>query len=92
MTKGELLRIVRAPDGSVHADPAGRNNGRGAYLCYQATCWKKGLVRRILERKLRSPVSDGDLDSLKRYFIETVASGVYPAGAGDVLSPARRTE
>ena len=31
--KGELLRVARAPDGSVMLDPAGRAPGRGAYVC-----------------------------------------------------------
>lgn len=76
-----MLRLVRTPDGAVRADPTGRSNGRGAYLCQRATCWEKGLIRRALERSLRGPVSNGDLDGLKQYFIETVASGGYVAGS-----------
>lgn len=73
--KGELIRLVRAPNGPVRADPTGRSNGRGAYLCRRVGCWEKGLVRRALERSLRAPVSNDDLEALKRYFIETVAGG-----------------
>ena len=63
------------------ADPTGRRNGRGAYLCRRARCWEKGLAKRALERSLRGPVSGQDLETLKRYFIDTVASGAYGAGA-----------
>lgn len=63
------------------ADPTGRRNGRGAYLCRRAQCWEKGLAKRALERGLRGPVSSQDLESLKGYFIDTVASGAYGAGA-----------
>ena len=69
------MRVVRTPEGSVRPDPAGRGNGRGAYLCRKAGCWEKGLARRALERSLRGPVADDDLEGLKTYFIETVASG-----------------
>ena len=59
----------------MRPDPAGRSNGRGAYLCRKAGCWEKGLVRRALERSLRGPVTNDDLEGLKTYFIETAATG-----------------
>ena len=31
--KRQLVRVVRAPDGSVTIDPTGKRSGRGAYLC-----------------------------------------------------------
>ena len=37
--KRDLLRVVRAPDGTVAIDPTGRAPGRGAYLCRDASCW-----------------------------------------------------
>ncbi len=76
----------------MRADPTGRSNGRGAYLCYRAACWEKGLVRRALERSLRGPVSNDDLDGLKRYFIETIASSVYATGSGAADRAARGAE
>ena len=91
--KADLLRVVRTPEGAVRADPAGRSNGRGAYLCRQAICWEKGVARRALERSLRGPVSGGDLDALQNYLIETIASGRATAGtptAGKAALDARR--
>ena len=87
-----MTRLVRAPDGSVRPDPTGRSNGRGAYLCYQASCWEKGLARRALERSLRGPVSNADLEALKLFFIETIASGGNVARSGAAPSPARGEE
>jgi predicted RNA-binding protein YlxR (DUF448 family) len=87
--KGDLVRLVRTPEGEVRPDTTGRANGRGVYLCHQAMCWEKGLVRRSLERGLRNPVSNTDLDALKRYFIETVAPGVYHAGSETVSGAVR---
>ena len=87
-----MTRLVRAPDGSVRPDPTGRSNGRGAYLCRQVPCWEKGLVRRALERGLRGPVASADLEALKMYFIETVASGGASAGSGAASLSARGGE
>lgn len=36
--KSEFVRIVRRPDGSVTADPSGREPGRGAYICPERDC------------------------------------------------------
>ena len=32
--KQELIRVVRAPDGTVSLDFRGKKSGRGAYLCH----------------------------------------------------------
>ena len=72
--KGELVRIVRTPDGAVMADATGRSNGRGAYLCRRALCWEKGLTKRVLERRLSAAVSSRNLAELRQHFVETFAS------------------
>lgn len=50
--KRELVRIVRAPDGSVSLDDTGRAAGRGAYLCADGSCWSVGLKKKSIERAL----------------------------------------
>ena len=39
--KKELMRVVRAPDGSVSLDFTGKKPGRGAYLCPSSRCFRK---------------------------------------------------
>jgi len=46
------VRVVRTPAGSVELDETGRANGRGAYLCRQASCWSAAATKPILERAL----------------------------------------
>lgn len=41
--RGELVRLVRGPDGVVAVDPRGRGAGRGAYLCAEAGCVERAL-------------------------------------------------
>jgi uncharacterized protein len=54
--KRELVRIVRAPDGSVALDPTGRAPGRGAYLCADSSCWPVALKKSSIERALSAPL------------------------------------
>lgn len=39
--KGELVRVVRTPEGEIALDSTGRKNGRGVYLCHSAKCFNK---------------------------------------------------
>ena len=50
--KRELVRVVRAPDGSVFIDASGRASGRGAYLCADGSCWATALKKSSIERAL----------------------------------------
>jgi uncharacterized protein len=50
--KRDLLRVVRAPDGSVTFDTSGRASGRGAYLCADGSCWTSALKKSSIERAL----------------------------------------
>lgn len=52
MDKRSLIRVVRAPDGTVSLDFSGKAAGRGAYLCPKAECLKKAQRSRALERAL----------------------------------------
>lgn len=50
--KPELIRVVRAPDGSISLDFTGKKSGRGAYLCRSAACLKKARKSRRIENVL----------------------------------------
>ena len=50
--KPELVRVVRAPDGTVSVDLKGKAPGRGAYVCRSADCLKKALRSKALSRAL----------------------------------------
>ena len=55
--KRELIRVVRTPEGNFIIDPTGKANGRGAYLCRQASCWEKGLHKQRLAQALKVTLS-----------------------------------
>ena len=56
LDKGELIRVVRRPEGEIILDPTGRANGRGAYLCRGPDCLKLARKARKLERGLRTQI------------------------------------
>ncbi|HEY1292016.1 MAG TPA: YlxR family protein [Chloroflexota bacterium] len=63
--KRQLVRVVRAPDGSVTIDVSGKRSGRGAYLCATAACWRTGLERGVLPRALKiETIPEDNLDTL----------------------------
>ena len=70
--KGRLTRIVRTPQGTVHADATGKSSGRGAYLCPASECWERGIRKGTLERSLKAAIAPEDLDSLLNYYRERV--------------------
>ena len=66
--KRQLVRVVRAPDGSVTIDPSGKRSGRGAYLHAAPECWQAGLKRGILPRALKlESIPEDNLQTLNDY-------------------------
>ena len=74
--KREFVRIVRTPEGTVVADPTGKRDGRGAYLCANRVCWEDALKKDRLGRALRTAISPADREELRRY-----AEQIEPLGA-----------
>ena len=73
--KRELTRIVRTPEGKIIIDLTGKANGRGAYLCRQASCWEKTIEKNMLERTLKITLSAEDSAALQHY-LETELSKI----------------
>ena len=62
--KRDLMRIVRTEEG-VFADPTGKKNGRGAYLCPKSECLEKALKTHALSRALKTEVPEADLTAIR---------------------------
>jgi predicted RNA-binding protein YlxR (DUF448 family) len=66
-SKRAFRRIVRTESG-VFPDESGKRNGRGAYLCLQAECWRKALQKpQIIEQALHTTLTAEDLARLQAY-------------------------
>lgn len=48
--KKDLVRVVRAADGTISVDLTGKKSGRGAYICKSVDCLRKARKARRLER------------------------------------------
>ena len=48
--KKELLRVVKSPEGNIYLDRSSKANGRGAYICPNAECYKKAVKARRFEK------------------------------------------
>lgn len=75
--KRELIRVVRAPDGTVSLDPVGKKPGRGAYVCRSEECLKRAIKQKQLERQLEVQLTEEVAQQLQA----TIAS--LPADGGD---------
>ncbi len=63
--KRRLIRLVNTPGEGLIIDPTGKRNGRGAYLCDQATCWEQALATDILDKALRATLTATDRERLR---------------------------
>lgn len=71
--KRELVRVVRAADGTVSLDLTGKKPGRGAYVCPNAACLAKARRAKRFERALEVSIPPEIYDAM--------AAGIAQAGA-----------
>jgi uncharacterized protein len=74
--KRDLVRIIRAPDGTVRLDLSGRAAGRGAYLCADSSCWSLALKKSSIERALAAPLP-AELRAQLEQGAPLVAGGIH---------------
>lgn len=65
--KRELVRLVRAADGSIEVDARGKKTGRGAYMCGVRECWEIGLESGRLEQALKTMLTLPNREQLGEY-------------------------
>ena len=65
LPKGELLRIVRTPEGTVEVDETGKMNGRGAYIKKDIAVLEKAIKTKLLEKKLECKIEDYVYEEIK---------------------------
>ena len=65
LPKGELVRVVRTPEGNVIVDLSGKANGRGAYLKKDFLTIEKAEKTKILERQLEVEIPASIYEELR---------------------------
>ena len=66
LPKGELIRVVRTPEGNVIVDVTGKANGRGAYLKKDLSVFEKAYKSKVLNKILEVDVPDSVFDDLRK--------------------------
>jgi predicted RNA-binding protein YlxR (DUF448 family) len=72
--KGELIRIVRTPEGGVFVDSTGKQAGRGVYLCRDIKCLEQAEKGRRLEKGLSRSISKEVMEALKEGILHGYSS------------------
>ncbi|UFS70848.1 DUF448 domain-containing protein [Geomonas sp. RF6] len=84
--KGELLRFVLAPDGSVVFDLLQKLPGRGVYTCIRSSCLQAAAQKRQFSRGFKQEVHGAQPDALhsqvKERLEQRVASYISLANKG----------
>ena len=65
-SKRELFRVLRTTENEILLDATGRKNGRGAYLCRSAECFRKAEKSKGLERSLKTGIPAEVYESLEK--------------------------
>ena len=66
LPKGELIRVVRTPEGNVIVDLTGKANGRGAYLKKDLETIEKAKNSKLLSKHLEANIPDEIFEELKQ--------------------------
>lgn len=68
--KRNLIRVIKTPEGEIQLDVTGKSNGRGAYLCKNAECFKKARKNQGLNRSLKMAIPDEIYEQLEKELSE----------------------
>ena len=66
LPKGELLRIVKTPEGKVVVDTSGKMNGRGAYIKRDNQVLDKAKKSKILDKILEIDIPGEVYEEINR--------------------------
>lgn len=63
--KKQLLRVVRAKDGTTSADFTGKASGRGAYICRSVACFDAARKNRRFEKAFSEKIPEEVFEKLR---------------------------
>lgn len=66
--KKEMMRVLKATDGTICLDVTGKKNGRGAYICTQRECLQKARKNKGLERSFKMSIPEEVYENLNKEF------------------------
>ena len=70
LPKGELLRIVKTPEGVIKADLTGKLNGHGAYIKKDMETLEKAIKTKALARHLECEIDESVYEEIRNIINE----------------------
>ena len=65
--KGDLIRLVKSPDGKIVIDTTKKLPGRGAYICPDSECVERAKKSGILAHVLKAEIDENFWGELEAY-------------------------
>lgn len=90
--KRELVRVVRAQDGTVSLDLVGKKPGRGAYVCPRAACLAKARKAKRIERALEVSIPEEIYDAMTAEIARAEAQRAETEKAGQAAAEKGETD
>lgn len=73
--KSELIRVLRTPEGNIELDVTGRKNGRGAYICKKAECFRIAAKKNRFSQNLGVEIPSEILENIEKQIAEYEKEG-----------------
>jgi hypothetical protein len=70
--KKEMMRVIRTPEGDIVLDTTGKKNGRGAYLCREASCLQMAVKNKGLERSFKMSIDRSVYECLQKEYENSI--------------------
>lgn len=74
--KSDLLRIVKNKENEIKIDTIGKEQGRGAYICYSKECLKKAIKTKKLEKTLDTKIDEEIYGNIQNIITKKVGGEV----------------
>lgn len=68
--KKDLIRIVKSKNGDISVDRTGKQNGRGAYICDDKSCFEISYKKNLFARSFQTNISSEVYKELSKNFDE----------------------
>ena len=70
IAKRDMLRIIKTKENEIKLDPTGKENGRGAYLHFNRSCFDQAVRSKGLERSFKMSIQPDIYESLGKELMD----------------------
>lgn len=74
--KQDLLRIVKNNNNEIKVDEIGKEQGRGAYICYNTECLEKAKKNKRIEKNLEHKIEEEIYKEIENIIIKKTGGDI----------------